>query len=67
MKKEFFSITKVSRDDLEARGFNVDGVTNDQMETLASKMENAYLESSYWLDLDFIASDYLQIPKRARD
>lgn len=39
--REFFEITAVSRDDLKAAGF----------------MADAYIESSFWTDLEIIAEE----------
>ena len=62
--KEFFEITSVSRDDLDAAGFDVSDVDDAIMETLAKKMANDYLEQLYWTSLKIIAEDYLNIPKK---
>lgn len=58
----FFPITSVHRDDLEARGFDVSEVDDATMEKLADKMEQAYLDSNYWTDLEYIA-EYYGVPK----
>lgn len=55
--REFFEITSVSRDDLKAAGFMADEVDDKIMERLASKMADAYIESSFWTDLEIIAED----------
>ena len=57
-----FTITLVHRDDLEARGFDVSNVDDSTMERLAYKMADAYIEHSFWTDLDIIATD-LDIPR----
>jgi hypothetical protein len=61
--REFFPITSVCRDDLEDRGFDASGVTDAQMETLASKMANVYMEGDYWVSLDILAEDYLGLER----
>ena len=53
----FFEVTAVSRDDLKAAGFMADEVDDKIMERLASKMADAYVESSFWTDLEIIAED----------
>ena len=53
----FFEVTAVSRDDLKAAGFMADEVDDKTMERLASKMADAYVESSFWTDLEIIAED----------
>lgn len=55
--KEFFQITAVSRDDLEAKGFDVSNVTDLMMEQLARKMADDYLEQMYWISLEIIAEN----------
>ena len=60
---QYFTITRVSRDDLRSRGFNVTGVSDGDMEQLAHEMEERYVESSFWGDIDDLASDNLDIPK----
>jgi hypothetical protein len=62
MNKGFFRITAVHRDDLEAIGFEAGKVTDEQMQQLADKMANAYLDSSFWIDLEETA-EYLGFPK----
>ena len=64
-RQEFFPITSVSRADLTARGFNTARVSDATMKRLASKMEDAYCDGSFWIDLDIIA-EYLGIPKRKK-
>ena len=59
----YFQITTVHRDDLESQGFDVSGVTDEQMETIARKMEGAYTgNDTYWIDLRIIAGEYAEIP-----
>lgn len=56
--REFFEITAVSRDDLKAAGFMADEVDDKTMERLASKMADAYIEYSFWTDLEIIAEEF---------
>lgn len=62
MTKEYFEVTSVSREDLKGRGFDVSKVDDLAMNELARKMGDAYLEGSYWSDLDIIA-EYMGIPQ----
>lgn len=62
-KKEFFPITSVSRDDLEAKGFDTSDITDIQMEQLASRMADDYLEQMYWISMEIIAEN-LGFPKK---
>jgi hypothetical protein len=58
----FFTITHVSRDDLRSKGFDVTGVSDADMESLARKMGSDYCEQLYWNSLEIIASEYIEIP-----
>lgn len=44
----FFPITFVTTDDLESRGFDMAGVDNETMKHLARKMEEDFLNESYF-------------------
>ena len=59
-----FNITSVSREDLESRGFDTTNITDAQMEELARKMCDDYLEQMFWISLDIIAEDIMGIPKK---
>ena len=63
MSKEF-EITSVSREDWESRGFDTTNITDEQMEELARKMCDDYLEQMFWISLDIIAEDIIGIPKK---
>lgn len=63
--KESFEITSVSREDLEALGYNASKVSDATMERLASKLADDYCEQLFWTSLDIIA-EYLEIPKRRK-
>ena len=63
MSKEF-EITSISREDLESRGFDTTNITDAQMEELARKMCDDYLEQMFWISLDIIAEDIMGIPKK---
>ena len=63
MSKEF-EITSVTREDLESRGFDTTHITDAQMEELARKMCDDYLEQMFWISLDTIAEDIIGIPKK---
>ena len=63
MGKEF-NITSVSREDLESRGFDTTNITDEQMERLAQKMCDDYLEQMFWISLDIIAEDIMGFKKK---
>lgn len=59
-----FNITSVSREDLEMRGFDTTNITDAQMERLAQKMCDDYLEQMFWISLDIIAEDIMGFKKK---
>ena len=63
MSKEF-EITSVTREDLESRGFDTTNITDEQMEELARKMCDDYLEQMFWIRLDIIAEDTMGFKKK---
>ena len=63
MDKEF-EITSVTRQDLEDRGFDTTNITDAQMEELARRMCNDYLEQMFWLSMEIIAEDIMKFPKK---
>jgi len=58
-----FNITSVCRADLEGEGFDTSKVDDMTMTRLASKMADAYCDTTFWIDLDVIA-EYLEIPRK---
>ena len=63
MSKEF-EITSVTREDLESRGFDTTNITDEQMEELARKMCDDYLEQMLLISLDIIAEDIMGFKKK---
>ena len=63
MDKEF-EITSVTRQDLEDRGFDTTDITDAQMEELARRMCDDYLEQMFWLSMEIIAEDIMNFPKK---
>lgn len=58
LKEEgFFYVTSVHRDDLEERGFDVSGVTDDQMKRLASRMCDDYCMQLFFDSMDLLAGE----------
>lgn len=66
MKKDSFPITSVSREDLEALGYDTENISDDTMESLASKLADDYCEQLFWTSLDIIASERFNIPKKEK-
>lgn len=63
-KKESFVITSVSRADLEGIGFDTSKVSDAQMERLAEKMADDYVNQMFWISLEMLA-EYLGFPQTA--
>ena len=64
--KSDFPITSVSREDLEAKGFDVSEVDDATMERLASRMADDYCEQLFWTSMEIIA-EYMGIPKKGEE
>ena len=62
----FFPITSVHRDDLEAAGFEVSGVSDETMERLAKRMADDYITQLFWTSLKITAEE-LNIPEAGKD
>jgi len=63
IKKEFFIISRVGRDDLQHIGYDISEVDNDTMAELADRLGDDYCEQLFWGSLEIIA-DILNIPKK---
>lgn len=62
LSEGYFPITSVHRDDLKGAGFDVEGISDDDMKELADKMANDYCEQLFWEIMETIA-DILGFPK----
>lgn len=47
-----FPIVSVSKEDLEASGYDVANINNDMMVELAARMEEEYLRELFWFSLE---------------
>lgn len=61
-----FPITSVTRENLNAKGFDAREVSDETMERLASKMADDYVSQMFWESLDSIA-EYQGIPRKDTD
>lgn len=61
--KESFNISRLSREDLEAVGFDTSEVDDATMERLASKLGDDYCEQLFWTSLEILA-ECMDIPKK---
>jgi hypothetical protein len=60
----YFTVTSVCRDDLRSRGFDAARVSDEAMEYLAREMGDHYLDQQYWDDMETLAAEELDIPRR---
>lgn len=58
-----FPIASVSKEDLEARGYDVANIDNDMMVELAARMEEEYLRELFWFSLESNAKR-MGVPKK---
>jgi hypothetical protein len=61
--KDSFVISRVSREDLEAIGFDTSDVSDTTMERLASRLGDDYCNQLFWISLDIMA-EYFEIPRK---
>ena len=52
---------------MEAIGFDTSEVDDSTMEYLAKKLADDYLEQMFWISLEIIAEDGLNIPRKETD
>lgn len=62
-QKDYFVVTRVHREDLEAAGFDASKVTDENMEQIAIDMHNAHMSEIFWESLK-TAAECLNIPKK---
>lgn len=65
LNEGFFPITSVSRENLQAYGFETRSITDEQMRDLAKKMANDYYEQLFWSSMEIIA-EILEFPQYPR-
>lgn len=65
--KEFFKITSLSREDIASIGYKgAESISDSDMERIASKMADAYLENEFWIDLEIMVDMYLHLYKEKK-
>lgn len=65
--KEFFEVCSVSKEDIEKQGFDASKLTNEEMERIASKMNDLVCEGcDYWNAVDG-ACEYWKVPKKEEE
>ena len=62
--KEFFEVCSVSKEDIEKQGFDASKLTNEDMERIASKMNDLICEGcDYWNAVDGVC-EYWKVPRK---
>jgi len=64
--QETFSISRLSREDLEARGFDASDVDDKTMQRLAEKLGDDYCEQLFWSSLEILAECF-GIPRKEEE
>lgn len=54
----YFIITRMHRADFEGMGYDASKLTDADMERIAEKMGESYVENQFWIDLEFWAEEY---------
>ena len=62
--KESFSISRLSREDLESIGFDTSDVDDKTMQDLAEDLGEDYCNQLFWTSLEIIAEESYHIPKK---
>ena len=58
INKEIFTISELTRDDLEALGYNAKNLSNDMMQQIADDLCDDYCGQLFWSSLEVIADHY---------
>lgn len=58
-----FPIANLSREDFEAKGWDTSKLDNSDMEYIARKMGETFIENQYWLNIEYFA-EYFGLPKK---
>jgi hypothetical protein len=58
MKKEFFVVSVVSREDLINQGWDAENIDDSTMQNFADKMGEAFCDCGYWDILNGVAEHY---------
>ncbi len=64
--QETFSISRLSREDLEERGFDASDVDDKTMQRLAEKLGEDYCEQLFWSSLEILA-EFFDIPRKEEE
>lgn len=58
INKEIFIISELTRDDLEALGYDAKNLSNNMMQQIADDLCDYYCEQLFWISLEAIANHY---------
>lgn len=61
-----FPIANLSREDFEAKGWDTSKLDNSDMEYIARKMGETFIENQYWLNIEYFA-EYFGLPKKKNE
>lgn len=59
IRKKWFPITSVHRDDLVCAGLDGYKISDEKIARLVARMRDAYLEYGFWADMKRIAEDMM--------
>ena len=57
-----FRIAGLSREDFQCKGFDTSKLDNSDMDYIARKMGETFIENQYWLDIEYFAEAF-NLPK----
>jgi len=60
-----FWIAGLSRADFESRGYDASKLSDSNMEYIAQRMRDNFIEHQYWFDIDYFG-EVFQLPKRKK-
>lgn len=62
--QESFCISRLSREDLEEKGFDTSNIDDKTMQRIADKLGDDYCEQLFWTSLEIIAEEGFNIPRK---
>ena len=57
-KKDYFVVTRIHREDLEAIGYDTSNVSDETMQQIAKEMHEAYMNDAFWYSLGASAQSH---------
>ena len=62
--QDSFCISRLSREDLEEKGFDTSDIDDKTMQQIADKLGEDYCEQLFWISLEIIAEEGFNIPRK---